>query len=280
MSKILEYTQKANKLADYHPKSWNKNMELDDTCIMEFRNKYHFISAMELIKAKDDSRCEISYEDALKELKQGKGTIPQAKYETIKHKIKESLLKRNLISENIYEGFEYSVEGDIIDIAKYVEGNPECMIVPKSVGKNYFYELYINVSVNWAMSNKEMQHRIAQVLATIELLEQEHIYIKLNVVDTSVNVNCNEEFSHILAIIPIFSHREPKDIHILSAIVNDRFLRKFMFTLSEDLCGDGLNSGYGRARPLDNVINISDDFNAVQTVEKILDELVIKCPSR
>ncbi len=275
MTKIQQHITD-NPLARHHPQSWREAMDLDKAVILDFRNRNHFINTMSSVTALDDSRCGISYANALTELKAGTGVIPQAQYDVIKHKVKESLLKKNLISESIYEGFEYTHEGELVDIARFMEGNPQCCITPKSTGKNYFYELYINISVNGNVSNKTINDRVAQILATVELLESERIYIKLNVIDTSINAG-NSGKPHCLVIVPIFSHRDHKNIDIMSSIVNERFLRKFMFTLSESIWEDDLDDGYGKALSLPNTINIADSFDCTETASHIIDQLVTPC---
>lgn len=266
-------------LADHHPKSWKSAMNLEQTTILDWRNPTHFANTMSLITQEKDHKCGISYADALSELKAGVGTISDSEYQLIKHKVKESLLKRDLISENIYQGFNYSVAGEVLDIALYVEGNPECYLAPKAVGKTYFYELYINTTVNSHVSDETIQQRIAQILATVELLEQERIYIKLNIVTAITGCNYSGK-SDLITIVPIFSHRDIKDIGTLSSICNTRFLRKFMFATMEDIYGNSIDIGYGSAKSLPNCINLSESFDEVKTVESILDTLVIPCKSR
>ena len=269
-------------LSQHHPKSWRtqSTMPLEDSIIIEFRNLEHFKNTMSDLTQKEDDKCGITYKQALLELKQGKPTMLQADYQVIKQKVKESLLKRNLIPENIYEGYKYSIEGELIDIARYLEGNPECMLVPKSKGKHYFYEMYLNISVAGSMPGNEMNYRLAQVLATIELLEQERIFIKLNIVDTSGKVNTGEGKPHLLTVLPVFSHREHKCIEKLSSVANERLLRKFMFALSEALYGDDLSSGYGKPLSLPNCLNIKDNLDVCEVATNIIDQLVTPCKRR
>jgi len=269
-------------LSQHHPKSWHTQgtMPLIDSTVIEFRNLEHFKNTVSDLTQKVDDTCGVSYKQALVELKQGKPTILQEDYQVIKQKVKESLLKRNLISENIYEGYKYSIEGELIDIARYLEGNPECMLVPKSKGKHYFYEMYLNISVAGSMSGDEMNRRLAQVLATIELLEQERIYIKLNIVDTSGDVNTGEGKPHLLTILPVFSHREHKCIEKLSSVANERLLRKFMFALSEALYGNDLSSGYGTPLSLPNCLNIQDNLDVCEVAANIIGQLITPCKRR
>jgi len=227
----------------------------------------------------EDMKCGVPYAQALADLKSGKGTISPANYQLIKHKVKESLLKRKLISENIYRGFEYSVEGELIDVARYAEGNPECAIIPKESGKKFFYELYINATVAYYVSEQTISERLAQILATVELLESERIYIKLNVVISITNCH-NVDKPHLLCVLPVFSHRDVKCINSLSSVINERFLRKFIFAAMESVYGDNINSGYGTVCNLPHTLNLSQPFNEVDTAQSIIDQLVTPCKKR
>jgi len=267
-------------LADYHPQSWLTVLDNESTTMLSFRNTEHFKNTVSAITQLDDIKCDISYADALQELRAGVSTISDNNYQTIKYKVKESLLKRKLISDTIYSGFEYSVSGELIDIARYLAGNPECAIVPKSAGKNYFYELYINSSIPWTVDDEDVQNKLAKILATVELLESKRIYIKINAVFTARNVNRGDGKPNLLITIPVHSYQDIKSISTLSSFINVRLLRKFGFAIFEDLYGDDIADGYGTPVQLPNCINLQDDFDAVSTVESILDELVVPCKPR
>ena len=258
-------------LANHHPASWKPL--IGDAVILDFRNREHFKNTVSTITQINDNKCDITYANALTELKQGKGAINPADYQHVKHKVKEALLKRNLISDNIYQGFEYSVQGELIDVARYAAGNPECAIIPKSVGKNYFYELYINASIPWQVSDKDINDKLARILATIELLESERIFIKVNAVVTAFNLS-RSTTDDLAIILPVFSHRDFKSIDSLSSIINVRYLRKFGFAIFEHLYGDDLEGGYGTPKQLPNCINLMDDLDECELAESILDQFV------
>jgi len=273
--KIKQYI-KDNPLMNHHPKVWENTVTKDWT-ILNFNNLPHFKQTVSSITQKSDNACDINYKEALNELVRGKATIKDSEYKLIKDKVREALIAKRLITREIYKGYEYSTEGDTIDVARFASGNPECCIKPKSKGKVHFYELYINISVKGSMDDSVLKSKIARLLATIELLESRKIFIKVNIVDTSMHVNVGEGKKHLLLILPLFSHREIKTIKTMSSVINERLLRKFSFAISEDLYGENLASGYGQPQDLPKVINLSQDLDEVAIATDILDQLITPC---
>ena len=267
-------------LADHLPQQWLTVLPESSTTILQFNNIHHFKNTVSLVTQLKDDKCDITYNQALAELKANKGTMSSKDYQVIKDKVRSALLKRNLISEDIYQGFEYTTEGELIDIARFIEGNPECVITPKTAGKNHFYEIHINTSIPWNVTDREVQNKLARILATIELLESQKIYIKVNAVFSAENVNNGSGKENLLITMPIFSHRDGKSIDALSSVVNVRLLRKFGFAIFGDLYGKDIAGGYGRPVKLPHTINLMDNFDECEVAADILDKLVIPCKKR
>jgi len=62
----------------------------------------------------------------------------------------------------------------------------------------------------------------------------------------------------------------------MSAVLNDRLLRKFFFAVLEDTFGTTLNSNYGIAITVPDVINVGDTLDEVEFCKGILDKIIIK----
>jgi hypothetical protein len=223
----------------------------------------------------DPSSCGISYDSALKQLLTDTPTITEGEYEIIKNRVKQSLLKRGLISESVYESYHYDVEGELWDVAKVIAEDPACFLVPTEKYISYFYELYISISYPHYVSNSTIRENMAKILATIELLEREHIYCKISLVFPDQSCSSGDK-KNFLATIPLFSHRDQKSIATMSAVLNDRLLRKFFFAVLEDTFGTTLNSNYGIAITVPDVINVGDTLDEVEFCQSILDKVIIK----
>jgi hypothetical protein len=232
---------------DIYPKEWNDIMPFKDTHIEEFNTLQHFKQRVKDLKQKEDNKCGISYADAVKDLLTSNYCMEEKEYDIIKNNVKNVFLKRGLISETIYESYRYDVEGELVDVAKVIAEDPACCLVPNKSYKNYFYELYISISYSHNHSNKEVMEGMAKILATVELLEKEHYFCKITLV--MPNHRCNEGNGkpNYFGIIPLFSHKEHKNIKTMSSVLNDRLLRKFFFALWEEKYGKYLDSGYGNA---------------------------------
>lgn len=253
-----KYIKTTENLRDIYPKEWNDTLTMNNTDIFEYRNLQHFKNHVSSITQINDDTCDISYKDALKDLVQGNATMSQGDYEIIKNKVKNNLLKRGLISDTIYESYKYEVEGDIIDVARLAAEDPACCLVPNNKYDNHFYELYISISYPWQITNETVVENMAKILATIELLEQEHYYCKLTLVFPDKDCNNGSGNSNFLGLVPLFSYKDIKNIETMSSVLNDRLLRKFFFAVIEEQYGTDLDGGYGTPVDLPHTIKPVD----------------------
>ncbi len=269
-------------LSDIYPHKWikqlkNTKQEID---ILEFNNIQHFKTYLQQIKLNPHGSANkqpVPFDTALKELIRGKAVINKSNYNTIKNEVKSVLQKKGLISENIYEGYEYDIEGDVIDIGEYLTGNPSCMLRPKIKYKNFFYELFISAAYLGGVSEELIKENVSKILATIQLLEKEHIYIKVTIVAASSDTV--EGKKTLVVAIPLFSHKDEKTIEEMSSIINERFFRTFIFGIREDMYGENLYDGYGRTIPLKDTIKL-DNVNVKVLAETILNKVVTPCSQR
>ena len=260
-------------LSDLYPKEWQSEMNMDNTLVAEYPNLQYFKHHVKTLTQKEDMKTGVSYSDALSDLLLEKGTMSDGDYQIIKNRVKNNLVKRGLISETIYESYKYDVEGDIVDVAKVIAEDPACCLVPNASYKNYFYELYISVSYPWTVNDKEIVENMAKILATVELLEREHIYCKITLVMPNTGCNNGEGPRNYLGLIPLFSHRDAKTVKTMSAVLNERLLRKFFFAVWEDHYGSNLAGGYGQPTELTNCI-VPVGLDEVELCSKILDQVI------
>jgi len=265
MSKL---DMKLNKpLKDIFPREWCYIFDgkVDN---VEFRNLEHFKTYVSKITQKDDDNCNVSYEQALDELISGKPQLGNTDVEYIRNLVRKNLLKRGLITNEIYERYKYNTEGLVTDVGKYVEGDPECVLTPSHNYINAFYELYVSISYPYYVTNEKVIENCIKLLATVEELERQHIYIKVTLIFADISVTDKGDVDMFMSI-PLFSHRDKKTIETMSSVVNDRLLRKFTFALLEDLYKDDLSGGYGNAVSLSNTINLGNVLNEVELFTEI-----------
>lgn len=266
-----------NILRDIYPSSWLKQIKErsdDEIDVVEFRNLQHFKTYIKEMKSNPNGSSHkqpVSYDTAISDLVKGVPVINTAEFPTIKDEVRRVLHKRGLLSEDVYEGFKYDIQGDIIDIAKYVSGDPECMLVPKKSYKNFFYELYISAAFLSDVNLKDVAKNTAKILATIQLLEEENIFIKVTLVTISSDVVTDKK-THVV-LLPLFSHRDVKTIETMSSVLNDRFFRTYIFGMKEAQYGKDLDSGYGRTIYLDDAIKVHN-IDVCEIASEILDKVV------
>ena len=254
------------------PVEWKSEFTSNDNVL--FDSLDHFVYIVSKMTQREDNKCGMSYKDALSNLVRRKSDFPEKDQKTIENLVRQNLLKRGLITEEIYENFVYTngSEGSnvAVDIGKYAAGEADCVITPSRQYIDFFYELYVSISYHWGISNETVRENVAKLLATVAELERKHIFIKINVVLTISSVaSVNGDSRNLFSLIPVFSHKDFKSVEIMSSVVNDKLLRKFYFAVVEDLYGKDLASGYGRPAQLSKTINIGEDLNEVELFEQI-----------
>lgn len=254
---------------DVFPKEWEK--ELRKRKFMSFRNLDHFKFEVSKIKQKSDENCNMTYDKALQMLLNGETDFPKKEQDSIRNLVRSNLLKRGLITQEVYENFRYSTDGTKVDVdvGKYSNGEPDCVITPAVQYVDFFYELYINISYPWSVDNATIRNNIAKLLATIEELERQHIFVKISLVLPIRGCSNEPEVRDFFSFIPLFSHKEQKSVDTMSSIVNDRLLRKFYFALLENLYKSDLAYGYGTAVTLPKTMNPGGEFNEIEFFEEV-----------
>ncbi len=258
-----------SKFPEVFPKIWYDKIEPCD--FMMFRNLDHFRYEMSLITQKEKNSCGMTYDTALDMLLTKQSDFPESEQDSVRNLVRSNLHKRGLITEEVYENFRYTSDGTAVDVdvGKYANGEPDCVMSPSRQYIDFFYELYINISYSHGVSNKDIRKNVAKLLATVEELERQHIFIKITLVLPITNCAKNRSCSSYFGCIPLFSHKEIKSVSTMSSVVNDRLLRKFFFAVLENLYGSDLSSSYGNATMLDGTMNIGNKFNEVEFFENV-----------
>jgi hypothetical protein len=272
MNLIKEKFETTRPLASIFQEDWKNALKGCDN--VSFDSLDQFIYTVSKLKQKDDYMCEIPYKKALENLTKRQSDFPKSEQESIRNLVRKNLLKRGLITGEVYEDFRYTNDGTQvgIDVGKYAAGESDCVISPSRQYIDFFYELYINVSYSYGVSNKNVRKNVAKLLATVEELERQHVFIKITVVLPIDNIKRNTETGEtnkFFSSIPVFSHKDFKSVDTMSAVVNERLLRKFYFAVLEELYGSNLSGNYGYVATLKNSMSIGDNFDEVALFNNI-----------
>lgn len=258
-------------MQDIFPDEWKA--ELPNFCNVEFRNLDHFRHIVGKLTQKEDNKCGVSYKKALEDLLQGNSLITDEEYVSINNLVKSNLYKRGLITDEVYENYRYTVDGTKVDVdvAKYAGGEPDCVMTPAVEYVDFFYELYVNISYPHYVKDADVRRNVIKLLSTIEELERQHVFIKITLVFPAIGSGYNNEGSdNFFSSIPLFSHRDEKNAHVMSSVLNERLLRKFYFAIMEDTFGKNLNENYGKATQLHRCMNIGDEFKEIEFFELVM----------
>lgn len=257
---------------DVFPESFKTYFKSVD--FMQFRNLDHFKFVVSKLKQREADKCGMDYYTALMKLMKSEGDFPKEEQVLIRDKVRQNLHKRGLITEEVYEEYKYATEGTQVgvDPAKYAAGEPDCVITPTHQYVDYFYELYISISYSCYVEDSAIREECAKLLATIEELERQHIYIKITLVLPIETVAFDSEKSHnYFACVPLFSHKEPKNVNVMSSVVNERLLRKFFFAVLENFYEEDLADNYGTAVDLNGAFTLGNEFDEVEFFERVLE---------
>lgn len=267
MTKILEQFNTELPFPDVFPPAFHTVLSTRD--YFSFRNLPHFCHVVSKLTQKQDDHCGMSYEEALRKLLAGESDFPKEEQESIRNLVRSNLHKRGLITEEVYEAYRYTVDGTQVgvDVGKYANGEADCVISPAREYIDFFHELYVSISYPYYTTNETIRMNCAKLLATIEELERTHIFIKISIILPISGPSSDGR--NFFADVPLFSHKDPKSVDTMSAVINDRLLRKFFFAMLEAHYGDNLRGSYGTAVKVDGAMNIGDTFNEVEFFESV-----------
>lgn len=268
MKKILEQFNTGMPFPDVFPKSFAEAIPHND--YFSFRNLAHFKHVVSKLTQKENGSCKMEYSEALRKLLAGEGDFPEKEQASIRNLVRSKLHKRGLISEEVYEAYKYCVDGVQvgIDVGKYAAGEPDCVITPSRQYIDFFYELFINISYPYHVTNDLIRQNCAKLLATVEELERQHIYIKIAMVFPGER--CSKDGRNFFSDVPLFSHKDSKSVETMSSVVNDRLLRKFYFAILENYYEEHLDSSYGHAVTLKDAMNIGNEFDEIEFFQEVV----------
>ena len=143
------------------------------------------------------------------------------------------------------------VTGSFVDIDKYIQGEPECMMEFETQIEPRFATVFVSAGASACVDKKEILERGRKVLEVIDALEQNNIRTRV-VQIFAVENDENKEYTTIVC----KDYQNRLDMESLNfAICNAAQLRRFAFAVWEraprkwrDAMGfrQGLGGGYGR----------------------------------
>lgn len=189
--------------------------------------------------------------------------------ENIELKIRNNLKKKGLVTDWIAESYHYDVEGIEIDIAKLIEGDPECYLKPNLKYKSHFYDLHINFAVNSGVSINTQVEALSKVVSVVTNLEKQDYKIRLFA--TGVFRNSGKDDTSIIISTMIKRYDDFIDIKKIARILYPSFLRRVAFKVLEAEFGQDLRSGYGQAvNELQSVITLDSSLQEEKLRNKII----------
>ena len=187
----------------------------------------------------------------------------------IENRIKNALQKKGLLTDWIVEDYHYDVDGTEFDIAKLVEGNPECYLKPNVKYKSHFYDLHINFAISWNNSIDTIVDSLTKVIAVVLRLEKAGFKIRLYA--TGVIKNVTNDGKSIIVSIPIKHFDEIMQIDVMARVLYPSFFRRLCFKILESEFDGELNVHYGQSvSTLKGVVILDDTLKEEDLYNRIV----------
>ena len=217
-----------------------------------------------------------NFEDAMNLILKPYGEPPKeikTKVESIEHKIRNNLHKKGLLTDWIAEDYHYDVEGVEIDIAKLIEGDPECYLKPNKKYKDHFYDLNVNIAVSAGNSVDAIVDSFCKVIAVVIALEKRGHKIRLFASSISKNVSTDGRSSFINVCVK--NYDEFVDLKAIARIIYPSYLRRLIFKVEEVKYMGKLSGGYGQAvNGLKGCVTLHSSLNEEELLNKIIAEQI------
>ncbi len=167
----------------------------------------------------------------------------------IETKIKNTLKKKGILTEYIVESYTYDVEGEEIDIAKLIEGDPNCYLKANRKYTGFYYDLHVNFAVNSNMSVDTIIDAYSKVIATIVQLERRGYKIRLiaSGIFKGSGSGAGDTAKNIVISVPVKHYDTPISIDGIVKVLYPSFLRRLAFKILEVNFDKTLQGGYGQA---------------------------------
>ena len=233
----------------------------DNTDIILFNNLKHYAEVLEEIKDVQTSQSSShstggswsgtdTFQEALdlilKPNQKATHKVEQ-ELERITTKIKNNLKKKGILTEYIVESYHYDVEGEEIDIAKLIEGDPNCYLKANKKYTGFYYDLHVNFAVNSGMSVDTIVEAYSKVIATVIGLERKGYKIRLVASGLFNGSGRSTSNKNIVISVPIKHYDTPIDVDAIAKVLYPSFLRRLAFKVLEVNYDKNLSSGYGQA---------------------------------
>lgn len=163
---------------------------------------------------------------------------------------------------------EYQTSGAVVDMGRFVTGEPECMlefVQEPQARMGRVVKIVVNASCSWNIDQQLILNRGVAILALIDTIHKMGVGIELWWEESA------SAAIHFTNLIKLHDSSEPMDIDaIMFALANPDMLRRLQFSVQEQhpLANKmGVGAGYGSPQDLWSVRHKFTDYDVV--VEKL-----------
>lgn len=158
------------------------------------------------------------------------------------------------------------VAGAYVDVPRYLEGQPECMVEFENQIVNKFATVYVSLSCSGSVSGKRLMARGRKILSAIDMLESAGIRTKVVAIEHVEGWSCDGPNYHDSIHIVVKEFRDRLDIESMNFVLCcPAFLRRMIFSCDEhstkewrEAMGYKTDGGYGTPCGIASLIQDSD----------------------
>ena len=207
-----------------------------------------------------------SFDDALKILETGSKEILDGLKDATKHAISELQKELNTMPDT----YIADVHGLFFDIAKVIEGEPECWY-RDAWDKEKKPRIYVPLmgSYNAGFDSKKAIKNASKIIALIKALEDKGIEVELDMVFMAYNKCFSGDKKHGFCSVTVKSYDENFNFTKLSAMLHPSFFRRLMFREDELQFPQNLDGGYGQTATPDTLFEEGHSMLQIQNANSI-----------
>ena len=138
----------------------------------------------------------------------------------------------------------HDVEGDMIDIGRYLDGEPECMMsLTNGTPRGRRVNIILNLSQIWSVDTAFINHRARRLIRLVDWLESQGVRVQITAI-------LSHECTHVE--IEVKLYHEPLDLNSIAVVAHSDFLRRAGFRWIE--YSKTFSYGYGSAVAFDDCV--------------------------
>jgi len=136
----------------------------------------------------------------------------------------------------------YDVQGSYVDVGRFLEGEPECMVDFAQAPKSQALDIFLTISEPWLITAGQMRNRAAIICCLVDDLEKMGVRCRIHVIDFRDYVKSKRSFYSVR----LKNFDEPLSVAKISGASHPSFFRRIAFRHTEKYYVEDARKTYGK----------------------------------